>query len=276
MKMLWNVGTHYSATNPLWLSLCHDNKYMHTGHKKEISYFYNLQQGIKVTGCQTNPRSRKAKVFPHLYSSYTHDYFITNTIEDYIDYYTNHWEHIKNEYQSLGDFSNHYAGLTPEFVATIADKLNAAFDMKVTMIFRDPIRRLFSASETNKRFQQRLNGIEPPSKTQRWKDKGMKYSHYDRIYNTFAQHFDTHVIIMEQLWKDHSGLSKFLNYDIKTLHHNCYHNMSTKPEYLKDQWNSDKQNISQESMDMAKKKMKHIYENFESTFGYIPEEWEYV
>ena len=81
---------------------------------------------------------------------------------------------------------------------------------------------------------------------------------------------------MEQLWKDHSGLSKFLNHDIKSLHHNCYHDKTVHPDYLKDQWNSDQESISQESMDMAKKKMKHIYENFENTFGYIPEEWEHV
>ena len=280
IKFLMNVGTHFSATNPLWFSLCHDNKYCHTGHKKEIGFLHFLQENI-YTKCQPNPNSVKAKAFPHLFSSYPHDYFTSsNKIEDYINYYTNHWEHIKDEYQSVGDFTNHYASLTPEFVSSIADKLNAAFDMKVTMIFRDPIRRLFSTVGTNKRFQNRLNGIEVEGKTQMWIDKGIKFSQYDRIYNTFAPHFDTYPIIMEQLWKDHSGLSQFLNYDIKKLHYNVYtpdlgSHHPKEPHYLKDQWGSDIEDISQESLDMGKDKLGYVYENFEKTFGYIPEEWEY-
>ncbi len=277
IKFLMNVGTHFSATNPLWFSLSHDNKYVHTGHKKEMRFLLSLQDNI-VTKVQINPNKIKVKMFPHLFSSHPNEYF-TNTIEDYINYYKNHWEYIKDEYQSVGDFTNHYAGLTSKFIASIADKLNNAFDMKVTMIFRDPIRRLFSTVGTNKKFQDRLNGIEKKGKRQMWIDKGIKYAQYDRIYNNFASHFNTHVIIMEKLWKDHSSLSKFLNYDIKKLHYNVYTpdlgpDHPNEPPHLKDQWKSDKEHITQESMDMGKDKLGYVYENFEKTFGYIPEEWE--
>ena len=267
------MGTHFSATNPLWFSLCHDNKYVHTGHKKETGFLLYLQNKDRSKCKPHPPDSAKMRLMPFLFSYYPHDFFESSeTIDDYIRYYTNHWNQIEG-YESVGDFTNHYAGLTPEFVESIADKLNDAFDMKVTMIFRDPIRRLFSSVGTNKKFQDVLTtGVS--------NDKGIKFSQYDRIYNTYAPHFDTYAIIMEDLWKDHSGLSQFLNYDIKTLHYNVYtpdlgSRHPNEPLHLDDQWKSDKEDITQESIDMGKKKLGYVYENFEKTFGYIPSAWEY-
>ena len=43
IPFLFNVGCAYCATSPLWRTLQHDTKYLHTGHRKKTHWLYVLQ-----------------------------------------------------------------------------------------------------------------------------------------------------------------------------------------------------------------------------------------
>jgi len=66
------------------------------------------------------------------------------TIQKYVDYHKAHWENIKDNYKSLADFSNSNGALSPSFLKKIIPILQNDFDVKVVMIFRDPVRREWS------------------------------------------------------------------------------------------------------------------------------------
>jgi len=66
------------------------------------------------------------------------------TIQKYIDYHKAHWENIKDNYKSLVDFSNSNGALNPSFLKKYIPILQNDFDIKVVMIFRDPVRREWS------------------------------------------------------------------------------------------------------------------------------------
>ena len=84
---------------------------------------------------------------------------------------------------------------------------------------------------------------------------------------------------MEEFWENPKGLSEFLDFPITKVHENVYWpergSNAPKYDYLKDQW-SDEEDISQESLDMAKKKMSNIYHDFNECFGYIPDAWQSI
>ena len=65
-------------------------------------------------------------------------------MSDYISYYYKVWEHVKSEYSSVGDFSNTFAAMDESFLEIIRDDILNAFDLKITIIFRDPVRRLYA------------------------------------------------------------------------------------------------------------------------------------
>ena len=204
------------------------------------------------------------------------------TIEKYIAAKKKDWEYIKNDYQSLADWSNSNAALSREFLTKLKPQLEEHFDVKCVIILRDPIRRLFSLSKDNGRFEKHVKGCDfsynlaevVPTEYQlhvyadyagickKWKDKwGDKFM----------------PVIMEEFWEDPSQLSDFLEYPITKVHENVYWpEMGAnfpKYEYLKDQWNP-REDITDENLKLAKRKMIHIYQAFEEYFGYMPSAWQ--
>ena len=43
IKLLLCAGPNYSATSPLFYTLCQDNRYCHPGHRKEWHYLHIMQ-----------------------------------------------------------------------------------------------------------------------------------------------------------------------------------------------------------------------------------------
>ena len=313
-KLLINTGTCFSGTSVLWYTLGLDNHYCHTGHTKEHNYLYHLM--TKAEGTVSDPQLHNTTIrltqewekylvrpkirktrnkFMHRYPEMTAESkwikdkwtlmekcdFLANSevsIEKYIKYYLKHWENMKCDFKSVADFSNNNAVLTIPFMKEIKPALEESFDIKVTMIFRDPIRRLWSSinrvchreqEKTEEHFKYCVSGIMEEN------------TYYSEIHNRWRNVWGkdrVHMIVMEELSAGNvDKLSEFLEYPIERVHENCYYpEMGTKaPHYegLSDQWLSDKVDLNKETWEYAREHMDPIYKHFKYTFGYIPELW---
>ena len=303
--LLMNVGTSFSASSPLHYTLGWDNKYCHTGHTKEHQYLYITQVGKKAWGrryaAKKMEKRRREEIEQGGFTSKpdvltgespliknNFDWDVLNRfykgdydIETYIDYYKSVWERVKGEYAAVGDFSNQGFVLSEEFMLTIKDKLLEVFDIKITMIFRDPVRRLFSC--TSKTCQHYSDM--PPLEYFKYRiENDMdKNAYYHETYERFVRVWGkdrVHMIVMEELWSDYGkmiDLSNFLDFPLTKVHENCYYPdkgpNAPKYDYLKDQWCSNTVALDKPTWEFAMEHMDWIYSGFAKTFGYIPKEW---
>ena len=172
---------------------------------------------------------------------------------------------MNGEYKYVADFSNKICTLHPEFLMDIRDRLLEAFDIKVTIIFRDPVRRIWSncKCDIDKVFRK------PASKRPQW--------HYDKMYQNHVDAWgeeNVYPIIMEDVWQDPSGLADFLDVKIDKMHRNCYWpemGMNIpKYKWLRDQYQWETKPVP---YDYLRERLDFLYVNFEKKFGYIPKEW---
>jgi len=268
--MLWNVGVNYAATTPLWYTLTLDQKYCHTGHRKEIHWLYLLSEDREKNPEKYEGRyksflkSDKAYLKPnkpsHLQNPGFYHNFHVGAIDDYISYYQKVWEHVKGEYSSVADFSNTLATMKVDYMNSIKDKILDAFDLKITMIFRDPVRRLYSSN-------QYYDFIKPDN-----------ISHYARIYKKFVSVFGEErvcPIIMEEFWDGQVDLLEdFLGIKINTIHPNCFAGDYQRHKDLEDQWiDGDPKSLTPEHYQRLYSNIEDVYKDFENKFGYIQKQW---
>lgn len=300
IKLLINAGTAFSASSPFHYTLCWDNQYAHTGHCKEHQYLRGLEEGREMcidptmtSGQYSDKRinrllsgkSNKPTILnadsPYVKNLWTQDeineFFHSELhIDKYIRYYRKHWENIKYDYQSVADFSNQNGLLTKEFLLKIKDQILEYFDVKVTIIARDPVNRAFSQYNryVKKNPNDSIDFID-------WDT----FPNYSKIYKTHASVWgkdNVRLVVMEELdnpvtqKQELSHLSNFLGYDIVKVHENVYYpNMRSnfpKHKNLQDQY-TDTHDIDQIMYDLCVQKRKDIYNEFQKTFGYIPTEW---
>ena len=88
-----------------------------------------------------NPKVIGGKMIPSVEKEFMSQPF---TIQKYVDYHLAHWENIKDNYQSLVDFNNSNGMLSQDFLNKNIPILQKYFDIKVVMIFRDPVKRIWS------------------------------------------------------------------------------------------------------------------------------------
>ena len=302
VKLLLNVGTCFSATSPFHYTVSWDHKCVYTGHSKEHQYLYHMMEGKKRLKGEAKTPKRHVKEFQgkpdiltnkseYIVGKWTkeqEDEFFRSplSIDRYISYYKRHWENSKHDYEWVGDFSNQNALLSIPFMQTIRDQLLEHFDIKVTMQFRDPIRRLFSVA--NKVVK---NGeypdMTPIQVMYKWLSGRFEpNAYYSSIYRRHAHIWgieNVKAIIMEEFWNPDTQkegleeLSDFLGYNFTKVHENVYYpDMGSNPpkyDYLSDQWASDKVDITEEQYKTCARLMKSVYAEFEKTFGYVPIEW---
>ena len=150
------------------------------------------------------------------------------------------------------------------------------FDVKVTIIARDPIIGAFSQYNryVKKNPNHSIDFID-------WDT----FPNYSKIYKTHASIWgkeNVRLVVMEELdnpatqKEELSHLSDFLGYDIVKVHENVYYpNMRSnypKHKYLRDQY-TDNYDLDQIMYELCVQKRKDIYRDFQNTFGYIPTEW---
>ena len=314
VKLLLNVGTCFSATSPLHFTLSLDNKCVYTGHVKEHAYLLNLMVDKPINRFSSEnlvpdkrpkpdivKKGRKPEILTHrskyIVGNWTKEeeskfFYEKLSIDNYIAYYLKHWENCKHDYEWVGDFSNHNAHLSIPFMQSIKDKLLEHFDVKITMIFRDPVRRLFSIANAQTNTSGIVNNDQykkctPIQVMYKWlSDRLEPQAYYSSIYRKYAQIWgddNVRAIVMEDLWdpdtqkQELEYLSDFLNYKLTKVHENVYFpDMGSNPpryEYLIDQWSSDWMNITNDQYKNCAKIMKPIYTEFQKTFGYIPDKW---
>ena len=208
-------------------------------------------------------------------------------LEKYITYYKRIWETLQENncpYQAVGDFTISNSLISEDFIHKLIEKLSEDFDVKVLIIVRDPIRRLWSE----------VNGEWHPSSPRQWVNEAEcikfflssietnKHIDYIGIIEKWERVCPTHVIIMEQLWegdeqeREKQRLSDFLDYDIKNIHENVYSPDCgpNAPHYqgCEDQWRSDKYWL-QDKLYNRVKPFFPVYQQWVDKYGGLPLYW---
>ena len=287
-----NVGTGWSGTTPLYYTLGWYNKYCHSGHRKEKGYLWlmdlsetrNTFERVKFYKSFFGPSkqsntNRKPKIFTHeskyIGGNWTEDeikYFWSPpfTIEKYIEYYIKHWDFIKHDYKAVSDFSNPNGQCSPEFLRKYAPALKSVFDVKIHVVFRDPLRRLWS-------LRQKQNPKDP---VRQFMKMGVDFG-YVQFFLKFVEAFgleNCHMTIMEEFWNGETKeLSDFIDYEIKEVHPNAYvpdlGPNAPRIQYLNDQWESDIMHMPKEVKEYGLNMLKPVYIHFKDYFGDLPEQW---
>jgi len=287
-----NVGTGWSGTTPLYYTLGWYNKYCHSGHRKEKGYLWlmdlsetrNTFERVKFYKQFFGPSkqsttNRKPKIFTHeskyIGGNWTEDeikYFWSPpfTIEKYIEYYVKHWDFIKHDYKAVSDFSNPNGQCSPEFLRKYAPALKSVFDVKIHVVFRDPLRRLWS-------LRQKQNPKDP---VRQFMKMGVDFG-YVQFFLKFVEAFgieNCHMTIMEEFWNGETKeLSDFIDYEIKEVHPNAYvpdlGPNAPRIQYLNDQWESDIMHMPKEVKEYGLNMLKPVYIHFKDYFGDLPEQW---
>ena len=325
IKLLLNVGTCFSATSPFHYTVSLDHKCVWTGHTKESQYLYYMMSGKDsirlnpekmVKGMPDIPKDKPDDWYQKHLSAFwdeiaqkglkpdilgVHSEYIGDkwtqeevdeffrsslSIEKYIRYYKKHWENVKGIYEWVGDFSNQGAVLSIPFMYSIRDELLDTFDIKVTMQFRDPVRRLFSAANKNVKLGYYPDKT-PIEVMYQWLGGAFEpNAYYSSIYRRHAQIWgkeNVKAIVMEDFWNPDNKkeqlaeLSDFMDYKFTKIHRNVYYpdmgSKAPKYEYLGDQFSSDFTDLTDDQYKKCFELMKEVYTEYKKTFGYLPDAW---
>ena len=277
-KLLLNAGYPSTGTTSLYFTLW-NNKYGHGGHWKENEYLMFLQSPHLFESRKKIHKNRikfgEGVVRPwelpnNFFMNYHTPLFPFATggfkLEKYIAYYTDLWERIKNEYESLLDFSNAEHQLSEKFMISIREDLLKSFDIKIVMTLRDPIHRLWSFSNRRSLTQ----GGKPQSWMKKYfDDRDMSYTDKYKKYVRVWGKDNVKVIINEDFYAGHTQpLSDFLGYNIAPT----YDQLSYLSE-MKNKVYSNWCEIDMKTWKNAFENMSWVYDEFEKTFGYIPHQW---
>ena len=195
------------------------------------------------------------------------DYFFSlpTSIDKYIEYYKRHWDYLNGEYKSLGDFSNKPAIMDEDYLCYLRDALSDHFDIKVTMIFRDPVRKIWSNAWTQyDRIYTNKGNIQKSSLYHEIYEKHVRVWGKDKVFP----------MVMERIWEDPTELSDFLGHPIPEMYRNVYYpeRGTSREEFAEfpDQWVNEKNPIDYDKM---REEFDWLYKCYEKTFGEIPKEW---
>tara|TARA_B100000131_G_scaffold260096_1_gene255850 strand:- start:3205 stop:4053 length:849 start_codon:yes stop_codon:yes gene_type:complete len=271
-----NAGVGWSATKPLCYTL------------DDVGYAVCPNRG-KTTECNLLYYLYERQYKPVHANFYWHtlhkhrglDFVRKNTTLDwYIEYIKSH---IVKTHKGVSDFSNSNTDLPLYFLKQIAPVLEKEFDVRVTTIWRNPVRR--SYSQMSAWYKEKWNDSyeKYPDSITYWRSQLDRPSHllpdYVKVYNTWSSAFKkVYPVIMEEVWENPSDLSKFIGHKIEKMHANVYYpeRGTQRPEIqgLKDQWSSDLQDLTEEDLQYGRNKLDWIYRNYKHQFKRIPESWQ--
>ena len=233
-SLLLNAGIGWCGTSPWFRTLC-----------KTHEYSIKTKQIPKEPDILTQVQERRLP----------------------LSYYIDYLQSLPGE--RVTDFSNSNAYLSEEFLEEIAPELKKHFDVKCTIIYRDPVKQYYSMSVHDHSLFQRKG---TPIEYFRHRIVTERPHSYVRTYRLYSKHFPTYPIVMENLWTHETQellkLSEFLNYPLKKLHPNVYHD-GILHERLQDQW-TDKVPLSALDYRIAHSKLSWMYQEWEEEFGDNP------
>ena len=293
--LLLNPGTGWAATTPFYYTLALDNKFTHAGHLKENSYLYTLKNPeyesyfLKKWEKNQDQHLVNENTLNHFSDEYMNDFINgKRDIDKYIDYYKKHFEEIDRP--SVADFSNYNLSMKEDDLKLVADKLREHFNIKVTMQFREPVKRFFSETGSiisfNKNRKSLLNVYKQDLRMTMliraqdhtglflYRIKKRDFSNlcfYMKNYKKFENVFGREnvlPIIMEKFWdpdqfkEQTERLSNFLNFKITKIHENAYFpdkgNEAPQLAGLPDQWKSDIDKLTDKVYNEAAAVMKNF------------------
>jgi len=279
--MIFSFGG-WSASTPLYNTLCENNIVCRNIVKEPNILPAILGKNPDILLDKYNNCKRKNKE--------GYEVFTYNSIDSYIDWLLRRYH--KHECMGVCDATNTHIQFDVNDIAKFATKFKEVFEVKVLIICRDPVRRIFShlnailnTGHSLEKFSQNkrlelvipyLNKPEPlhfPSQDWDYKEKGYKpymESNYPEMIANWSQFFNTHVICMEDLWGDKNNalqkLNTFLGTNITKLSTNLYYPdlgpNAPHVKELKDQWSSDTEFITKKNYDLAREKLGWVYQRF--------------
>lgn len=248
------------------------NKVFHYGYAKECSYldfvFYGENNLPKYYIGHPGYLEKISKNSEYSYNDF--DNFCKNyTIENYYKYYLD----VYNQTQFVGgvcDFSQSYNLLPENFLNEVKQELEKFFVVKCILLFRDPIRRLFSFS--NMWCPNNAIGFFYENVMQDTLSFSANY--YQNVIEKFENIFlpeNIFISSMEEmyLYNTFKSFDKFLS--ISNLKLNRI-NVSRYNSYSKPY----KQNLSEDDINFAKKKLYGNYEYWKNKFRSLPSKWHQV
>ncbi|MFW9829828.1 MAG: hypothetical protein ACFFEY_19830 [Candidatus Thorarchaeota archaeon] len=208
------------------------------------------------------------------------------SLKDYVEFYRELSEVIKPYYQATGDFSNPNGFLPDDFLVQVKQALEPYFNIKTFIIFRDPVRRLFS--NVNHNFF--VNHVYKEKSVIEAFSNEIKNSHLnthqdyaymvERLRRIFG---DTEYLIMEDFFKENyrgevEKLERYLDYKLPIIT-KCYFvpdkgiNVQEGDPNLEDQWGCDREILTPELYTEARQQLSKIYDKFETLHGFLPADW---
>ena len=274
--MVFSFGG-WSASTPLYETLC-QNKVVRRSVVKEpniLPAIIGKQPHItqqKYTDCKKDNREGC-------------EVFSCTSVDDYIEWLL---KHHNEEYLGVSDATNTHIFFDVKDISTFAFKFKEAFQVKILIICRDPVKRLFSHLNSiynpghsldnlgqNERLELVMPYLDKPEPmqypSQGWDYRQKAYepfmeSNYPEMIENWSQFFDTHVICMEDLWGDRNHalekLSTFLGTSITLTPNVYYPDLGPNAPHhkgLKDQWSSDTEFITKKNYDLAREKLQWVY-----------------
>jgi len=281
-----NAGAAYSGTKPLCYSI-EKTGYAPMGEDRKtepnLLYYLSLQE------------SEAQWYWESQHSHRTQSYIKKNyTLSDYIEY-------VKNR-NGLLDFSNSNQALPDYFLKDIAPILQEEFNVTVTLIWRDPVRR--SYSQLSDIYQKKTGKKQTPqwkihktsnlkkdlAERRKWREVSEKFPTSISFWKHCVENRDWHIcdyaeiykrwqcfdnvqhLIMEDLWSCDSELlllEELLDCPVGVLYDNAYCSAGIAEGHQQ----TDLEVLSEEDIAWGRDQMSWVYNNFKDSFGYIPSSW---
>lgn len=312
-------GIGWCGTSSLWYTLQHLQPYLFTGSRKETFYlraldhynlegFLNLEKHIaenqlaygtvkksKGSVCSEYSTLSKSEIDPKKEQA---TYQAPPSLKTYIEYYLELSRASDKYFKCVADFSNANAFVSTNLIKEANKELSKHFNVKSIIMFRDPVRRLFSQIGSSYYHRKTLtydkNLISNPveryvknflnTKDLRnipWIDYTKQIKEYRSVFGEAL-----HLSIMEEFFKNPEDcmnnpsvieMGRFLNYKIQKVYPCAFvpDKGINAPhiECLEDQYLSDGEPLTPEMYQFCFDKMKFIYEEFKDVYGYLPEGW---
>lgn len=307
-KFILFLGLGWAGTTSLYYTL-KNNNILHGGFLKENFYLNRF----------FFPNEYKAKNKQHYfswllkihcrelrYSRYSQDNILKNfnkdEVDDFFDLkkkcslekYSSHYlklaEYCKNDYQLVGDFANTNSKLSLYQFQQINYEMSKYFDVKVMIILRDPIRRIWSMTNAQSNYSQSVFSTSFPWYTTISNNvrsiEGFSYTKkIKEVYNVFGKE-NVHYVIMEDFFKNEKNnpeirkLENFLDAKISEVYPCAFVpdkgiNAPKINNLLKDQWISDCEILTSEFYSEMRNREDYdkIYSEFEELHGFLPADW---
>ena len=276
--MVFSFGG-WSASTPLYETLC-QNKVVRRSVVKEPNI---LPAIISKNPDMTSDKYKACKKK----NREGCEVFTCTSVDNYIEWLL---RYHNDEYLGVSDATNTHIFFDVQDISTFAFKFKEAFQVKILIICRDPVKRLFSHLNSilnpghsldnlgqNQRLELVIPYLDKPEPMQfpgqGWDYRQKAYepfmeSNYPEMIENWSQFFDTHVICMEDLWGDRNHalekLSTFLGTSITLTPNVYYPDLGPNAPHhkgLKDQWSSDTEFITKKNYDLAREKLQWVYDS---------------